>query len=339
MPALSVLLPYRDAAATIDEAVDGILGETSVDVDLELVAIDDGSRDDGAARIAALAARHRPVRPVTAAPPGASVGVAAALMRGLAVARAPLIGRMDADDVSLPGRLVQQLAALAAAPEVAVLGARVEAFPASIVGAGLQRYVVWQNSLLTPADHRRELFVESPLCHPSVILRRSALDAVGGWRDGAFPEDYDLWLRLDQAGFGLAKLPEVLLRWRHREGRATYTDPRYAPERFPHVKAGPLAHRLRTLGRPFVMWGAGPTGKRLARALEAHDVRPAAFVDIDPRKLGGRARGVAVRDSGTLVVGVETVVVAVGAEGARALIREQLIGRGFIEGEHFLCAA
>jgi glycosyltransferase involved in cell wall biosynthesis len=337
MPALSVLLPYRDAAATIDEAVDGILAEA--DVDLELVAIDDGSRDDGAARLAALAARHRQVRAISAAPASGSLGVAGALMRGLAVARAPLIGRMDADDVSVPGRLARQVAALAAAPDVAVIGTRVEAFPDAIVGAGLRRYVAWQNELLTPADHRRELFVESPLCHPSVVLRCAALAAVGGWRDGDFPEDYDLWLRLDQAGFGLAKLPEVLLRWRHREGRATYTDPRYAAARFPHVKAGPLAHRLRVLGRPFVIWGAGPTGKRLARALEPHGARPSAFVDIDPRKVGGRARGAPVREPGTLVAGVETVVVAVGAEGARALIRAHLTEWGFVEGRHFLCAA
>jgi hypothetical protein len=247
---------------------------------------------------------------------------------------------MDADDLSLPGRLRAQVDALDADPTLGALGTRVEAFPEHAVAEGMRRYVSWQNALITPDDHRRQIFVESPLCHPSVMLRAEALARVGGFRDGPFPEDYDLWLRLDATGFGLAKLPRVLLRWRHRPGRATLLDPRYARERFVELKAPHLARRLASKARPVDVWGAGPTGKRLARALERCGVRAERFVDIDPRKIGGRARGAPVVAPDRLYEpGRHWVVVALGARGARDLARAALDLAGHREGKDYLCAS
>jgi glycosyltransferase involved in cell wall biosynthesis len=324
---ISVLLPYRNAAPTIDEAVDSVLAQRGVA--LELLAIDDGSTDDGPARVA----RRRGVRQIATG----GVGLAGALRAGLAEARGAFVARMDADDVCHPDRLARELAMLLDDDRLAAAGARVEAFPAEAVGPGLRRYVDWQNSLVTPEDHAREIFIESPLCHPSVMLRREALAEVGGWREGPGPEDYDLWLRLDAAGWRLAKVPEVLLRWRHVPGRATFRDPRYAPERFREAKAPYLARRLRALGRPVAVWGAGPLGKRLARALEAHGVRARRFIDIDPRKR--TARGVRVEPPSSIEAGTETVVVAVGTPGARREIQAHLDAQGFEPGCDYLCAA
>jgi hypothetical protein len=171
------------------------------------------------------------------------------------------------------------------------------------------------------------------------MLRRDALESVSGWRDVPGPEDYDLWLRLDGKGWGMAKVPEVLFRWRHRPGRATFADSRYALERFREAKAEFLAERVRHLGLPMILWGAGPTGKRLARALEPHGLFPSAFIDIDPRKIGRTARGAPVLSTESLQPDRGTVVVAVGARGARELVRTELTQRHFIEGKHFLFAA
>jgi len=84
-------------------------------------------------------------------------------------------------------------------------------------------YVRWLNELVTPADHARDLFVEAPLCHPSVTMRRERARArAGGYVDTPWAEDYDLWIRLDSAGFELAKIALTGLRWRQpRGGRAT----------------------------------------------------------------------------------------------------------------------
>ncbi len=305
------------------------------EVSLEVLAIDDGSTDGGPGIVARIAVEDTRVRPLATG----GRGLVAALSHGLAHARAPFVARMDGDDVSLPGRLRAQLDAMTRAPRLGAIGTQVEGFPEAAVGEGLRRYIAWQNALVTAQDHAREIYVEAPLCHPSVMLRREALARVGGYRDVAWAEDYDLWLRLHGAGYELAKIPAVLLRWRHREGRATFADPRYDLARFVDAKAGPLATHIARLGRPVTVWGAGPTGKRLARALERHGVRAERFVDIDPRKIGRIARGVPIVAPEGLSRGAHTVIVAVGARGARDLIREYLVREGFVDGEDFVCAS
>jgi glycosyltransferase involved in cell wall biosynthesis len=332
-PQVSVLLPYRDAEATVHVALGSVLEESRVR--LEVLAVDDGSTDAGAAIVEDWARRDPRVRHIR----GTGDGIASALNLAARHAQADVLARMDADDISLPGRLERQLRLLGTDPLLGAVGAQVEPFADGAVGNGLLRYVRWQNALVTPEDHERDLFVESPLCHPSVAMRREAFEAVGGYREGPFPEDYDLWLRLHCGGWRLAKVPEVLLRWRHHPQRATFRDTRYLPERFRTLKAEHLASRLRDDARPLTIWGAGPTGKRMARAIEPHGVRAHRFVDIDPRKVGGTARGAPVVSPMDLRAGAELVVVAVGAAGARAEIRAHLGSLGFTDTMDFICVA
>jgi glycosyltransferase involved in cell wall biosynthesis len=335
-PVVSVLLPYRNAEETLEEAVTSVLQEHSIE--LEIIAADDGSTDGGPAIIDRIRRADPRVVPASTSSSG---GIARALNHALSLARGPFIARMDADDISLPGRLPRQVAALAQDPRLGVIGTQVEAFPEGSVGEGMQRYIAWQNALVTPEDHAREIFVEAPLCHPSVMIRRAALDAVGGFREGPWPEDYDLWLRLDARGYALAKVPEVLFRWRQRKASATFSDPRYSLARFTETRAYYLAPRLLARGRPIAVWGAGKTGRRLARQIAAHGARPELFIDIDPRKIGRTAQGAPIEAPDALVPGKNTIVVAVGARGARELIRAHLAGAGFREGMDFdfICAA
>ncbi|MBX3250380.1 MAG: glycosyltransferase [Myxococcales bacterium] len=331
---VSVLLPYRDAAPTLADAVASALADLGPDD--ELLAVDDASSDEGPAMIASLARRDGRVRALQAE----GRGLVAALETARRRARSPLLARMDADDLTLPGRFGAQRAALEAAPTLAAVGARVELFTTEghEPGEGMRHYVAWMNGLESPADHRRELFVESPLCHPSVMLRADVLDALGGYADGDFPEDYELWLRLDAAGHALAKLPTPYLRWRQHPGQTTFHDPRYRPDAFRQLKARYLARRLAAERRPLTIWGAGPIGRRLARALEAHDVYVARFVDIDPRKIGRKVRGAPITDPSAIDASTFTLA-AVGSRGARALIRAALEGARLVEGRDFLCVA
>lgn len=324
-----MVLPYRDVAATLEVAARSVLADPAT---RELHLVDDGSSDDGP-EIAARLARLDP-RVVRHAAGG--VGVTRALMLGVEVCRRPYVARMDGDDVSLPGRVSAATQLLERDPRLAVAGVRVVAEPAP--GPGLVRYVEWQNGLLSAADHAREIFVESPLCHPSVVMRRSALEQVGGYREVEWPQDYDLWLRLCAAGLGLAKVPETLFQWRHRPGRVTFTSARNHWERLLAARAHYLALELSRRGRPFVVWGAGKAGKRLARELEAHGLRPELFVDIDPRKVGSVARDRPIVGPERLPRGA-FVVVAVGAQGARPVLRARLADLGLVEVADYLFAA
>lgn len=332
MPAVSVVMPCRQAEATVQEAAESMLGQRGVD--LELLAVDDGSTDATPALLKRLSARHPKLRLLRT--PG--VGIARALQLGCRHATGTHLARMDADDVAHPDRLHLQLEGMRADPGLGALGTCVEAFPDAHVGEGMRRYVAWQNGLLSHGDHANGLFVESPLCHPSVMLRRKALEAVGGYRDFPGPEDYELWLRMAHAGWRLAKLPQVLLGWRHRAGRSTFSDPRFARARFLETKAPFLASWLKARHRHVAIWGAGVTGKRLARALEPHGVRPARFIDVDPKKIGNRARGVRIVEPRACPRG-DLVVVAVGARGARDEVRGYLNAAQRVEGRDYICAS
>ncbi|MBO6938095.1 MAG: glycosyltransferase [Deltaproteobacteria bacterium] len=318
-------MPFRDAGATVAEAIRSVLAQGGVR--FELLAVDDGSTDDGPAQVRELAERDARVVPLSAGD-----GLVDALEVGRRAARAPLIARMDADDVCLPGRFAAQVAALNEAE--GVVATRVELFGEH--GEGMARYVDWQNELLDPDAHDRDLFVESPVCHPSVALPAEMLDAAGGYRDGDFPEDYELWLRLAARGATIRKLPMVGLRWRQHGQSFSRTDGRYRPEAFRETKARYVPAALPD--RPLVVWGAGQTGKRFMRSLEAHGPRATRFVDIDPKKIGRQARGVPVVSPEALAP-EDFVLVAVGARGARDEVREFLVAQGRSEVTDFRCVA
>ncbi len=326
---VSVLLPYRDVASTIEDALESVLAESIVD---EVIAIDNGSTDAGAGLVERIARRDRRVVML-----GTDAGsLAEVLALAHAAARGGLLARMDGDDVSRPGRIARAVELLERDESLGAAGTQIAALGST--SSGLERYIAWQNGVVAPADHARERFVESTLCHPTVVLRRTALEAVGGYRDAPWPQDYDLFLRLVQAGYGLAKVPEVLFFWRQREGRATYANPRCAAPRLVEARAAYLGAALPASGRPLVVWGAGKTGKHLARALEAHGVRPVAFIDIDPRKIGREARGRPILPADALDPDA-FVIVAVGDRGARDVVRGRLVARSRVELEDFVCAA
>jgi hypothetical protein len=184
----------------------------------------------------------------------------------------------------------------------------------------------------------RERFVESPVAHPSALLRAAALDAVGGYRDGPWPEDYDLWLRLFAAGVRFAKAPEVLLRWREGPARASRRDDRYGPEGMARARAMALAHLLD--GRPAAIVGAGTAGRRLARLLLAEGARVSCFLEVDPKKVGRAPHGVPVlaHEDGLARRGDALVLSAVNAWGARERVRALLVAHGLEEGGDFLLA-
>lgn len=336
VPAVSVLLPVRDAAPWLEPCLRSLRRQTLRD--FEVVAVDDGS-SDGSLRILQEWAERDPRLHVISTPPR---GLVAALNTGLAACRAPLVARMDADDAAHPERLELQLSVLERDPKVDVVACGVRHVPVHRVGEGLRRYEAWLNGLQDHEAVLRERFVESPIAHPAAVVRRRSLEEVGGWRDPGWPEDYDLWLRLAQSGAVFAKVPRVLYFWRDHGRRLTRRHARYTKEAFLRAKAhflarGPLRHAART-----VVWGAGPTGRRLARALEREGVKPAAFVDIDPRLRGRTRRGVPVLDPEELpawLVSGAVVLAAVASRGAREAIRSRLAAMGLVEGTDFWCCA
>jgi glycosyltransferase involved in cell wall biosynthesis len=330
VPRVSVLMPCYNVAATLDEAMRSLLSQTFES--FEILAVDDGSTDETLKGLKHWARSDDRVR-VVVLPHG---GIIEALNRGLACCAAPYVARMDADDRAHPTRLERQVDYLDEHPQVAVLSSLVEGFPASDVREGFCIYIDWLNNLITHADIVREIFVESPLAHPSVMFRKRWVDDLGGYQDCGWPEDYDLWLRLYLAGARFAKIPEILLYWREHPHRLTRTDSRYSVKNFLRAKAhylmcGPLTER-----DAVIIWGAGQMGRRLSKHLLKEGAPVEAFIDIDSKKIGRTRKGrpilapEALKDELAKCAN-PVVLAAVRSRGARALIRERLSAMGLRE--------
>jgi cellulose synthase/poly-beta-1,6-N-acetylglucosamine synthase-like glycosyltransferase len=329
-----VLLPVRDGAAHLDETLRSLEAQTFPD--FEVIAVDDGSGDETPAILRAWCHRDPRVRVIRQQP----AGIVSALEHGRAVARGRYLARMDADDVCEPRRLAAQLALLESERQVALCGCGVSYFPASEVQGGARRYGEWLNAAVTHEEIARDIFVECPLAHPTFFMRRSAMEAVGGYRETGWPEDYDLVLRLWAAGSRFGKVPDVLLRWREGPTRLSRTDARYSPEAFLACKVAHLRLTLLVGSAGVVIWGAGPIGKAAARALAEAGTPVRAFVDVDPRKLGQEIHGVPVLDAGE-ASGIRGArhLAAVGRPGARERLRDLLAGAGFEELRDFVAIA
>jgi len=331
-PAVSIVLPFRNEAEHVAECLESIRRQTLED--WELLAIDDGSEDGSPSIVRAFADRDSRIRSIQ---PG-RVGLVGALNRGIEEARGPLIARMDADDVMHPDRLRAQAELLDAHPEIAIAGTQVELFPEERVRDGYREYVRWQNGCVTPEEIAANVYVESPFAHPSVMVRTDVLRRVGGYAEGPFPEDYELWLRMHAAGCRMARVPRLLLAWRERPERTSRVDPRYARDAFDRLRARFLARdpRLRA-GREIVIWGAGRKTRLRARRLMDEGVRPIAWIDIDPDKIGRAVWDLPVHPPQWLDRAPRPfVLVYVATHGARELIAPQLAAMGYRQGDDWL---
>ncbi len=320
-----MLLPVWNAAATLRECLDSLSAQSLADH--ELIAVDDGSSDASRELLEAHARADRRLR-ILVQP---HRGIVSALNHALADARAPLIARMDADDVAHPQRLERQARRLEADRDVELLGCAVRVIDGSR-NAGLRAYVDWSNRLLSHHDIVRDLLVESPLVHPSLMTRRESLERLAGYRGDSGPEDYDLLLRAHARGMRFAKLPQILLDWRDSETRLTRRDPRYDADRFRKRKIEALLDGPLQAERPAVIWGAGPVGKTWAKELLARGVTLRAFIDVHPRRVGQRIHGVPVGDVHSAAFHPGALhLIALGQPGARERARRVAANLGLRE--------
>jgi glycosyltransferase involved in cell wall biosynthesis len=324
-PDVSVVMPVRNAAETLESALASVLASSSVE--LELICIDDGSDDASGKLLDEEAARDQRLRVIHTPPRG----IVPALNLGLERARAPLVARMDADDEVLPERLSAQAEHLERHPQHCLVGCQVECFRRGGLGEGSE-------------EIERQVFVECPVPHPTWTFRRDVIRELGGYRELGWPEDLDLLYRILESGAGVGKLGQVLHRWRDHPRRVSRVSPVYGREAFARVKAHFLP-RLHPMPAA-VVWGAGRTGRRLVRLLQAEGVPTRALLDVNPRRIGTTWMGIPVFSPDRLTTRMASwrdeglrLLVAVASRGARDEIRAQLHARSLREGEDFLVVA
>jgi glycosyltransferase involved in cell wall biosynthesis len=201
---VSVVMPVRDGERFLREALESTLAQTLAD--FELVVVDDGSTDSTPTILDEAAQRDGRVR-VRRQQPG---GLTVALNAGCTLAQAPLIARMDADDVMLPDRLARQVSYLEAHADVALLGGGIVLVDEA--GRDIDR---------EPGRPELDFLVRNELTHATVMMRADAFRTLGGYRLDQ-SEDYDLWLRFDER-YGAAALAEPVIRYRLHPGQFSVT--------------------------------------------------------------------------------------------------------------------
>ncbi|KAA3663049.1 MAG: glycosyltransferase [Calditrichaeota bacterium] len=324
---LSVLLPVFNAASTIQSAVNSILEQTFPN--FELIIIDDGSKDGTSEILHTFAdSRINIIRQE-------HTGIVAALNHGLSIARGKFIARMDADDISLPQRFEKQVKLLETDVQLTAVGCGVDIFPPENIAGGMRYYVDWLNSMHTPEDIRKNMFVEMPLLHPTLMLRVNRIRVIGGYRCGDFPEDYDLLLRLFAAGGKFASTPDILFRWREHDDKLSRQAPTYRPEAFRELKLQFVRKLLLEKNGKFLFWGVGRDGKLHARSLSRYGWLPEAFIDISPKKIGQKYLDRLIIEPDAIPDTTKLILCCVGTKGARQQIRDYLLSRRFSEGEQF----
>jgi glycosyltransferase involved in cell wall biosynthesis len=330
MPRISILIPCYNASHTLNEAIESMLNQTFTD--FEIIAVDDDSEDNTKNILEDWAIRDHRVKVFSKD----HSGIIETLNYGLKYCTAEYIARMDADDRSHHERLAEQIAFLDAHSKIGLVSCLVKGFPQQDVREGFRVYIDWLNSLKSNHEIQRELYVESPFPHPSVVFRKQVILEVGGYQEHGWAEDYDLWLRMAQAGIKFAKVPSVCLEWREHPERLTRKDSRYSLENFLRAKAyylmkGPISGR-----DAVIIWGAGMMGRRLSKQLNRQGAPLVAFIDIDPKKIGHTKHHLPILSPDELTplftqYHNPVLLSAVGARGARNLIREKLNNFGFVE--------
>ncbi|HWE18446.1 MAG TPA: glycosyltransferase [Hyphomicrobiaceae bacterium] len=203
-PKLSVLMPVYNGARFLAEAIESILGQTFAD--FEFLILDDGSDDETPAILGAYAAKDTRIRSIRRP----HRGLIATLNEGLAQVRSKLVARMDADDVAHPERLERQCRHMAVAQKMWVLGTQWD-----LVDANGKHSPAPKRMPTAAPDVAAAMLCYNALHHPTVLMRRDPILKLGGYRPAyRHAEDYDLWLRVVEAGGRIDNLDWIGLSYR-----------------------------------------------------------------------------------------------------------------------------
>lgn len=180
---VAVVMPQYNAMPFLDAAIQSILGQTKTD--FELCIYDDHSTDGSYECAKSWSMQDSRIRLERGKQRLGPVGSSNAAM---AMTEADIVARMDADDVAHPDRLAQQYAVLCAYPDAALVGSTF-------------RLINRSGKLVSTATADRCLMTDFPLCHPSIMVRRAAFVAAGGYQARTdYFEDADLYARIAMHG-------------------------------------------------------------------------------------------------------------------------------------------
>lgn len=329
-PKISVILPFYNAANTLIRAIKSIIDQSHTN--WECILINNNSTDDSVEIAKHYVDKDYRFQLVNEA----RQGVVFASDAGYLISCGEYICRMDADDFSMPNRFFDLANFLDRNHDYAVVTGLVEYVAHRKETKGFERYVNWVNSVQTYRDIFNSRFIESPIVNPSAIWRRDIVEKYGFYKEGDFPEDYELWLRWLDCGVKIHKLPVVVLKWHDSDQRLTRTDKRYRDKAFYHIKTKYLAKWLtenNPLHPDIAVWGASRISRKRAGLLEYYGINIDFYIDISLKR---NLKKEVVNYKHIPDPHEVFILTYIRQANARQEIKEFLLGRGFVEGKNFL---
>lgn len=329
-PKVSIVLPFYNAELTLARAIESVADQEITN--WECILVNNNSTDTSPAIAETFVKMDSRFRLINEE----RQGVMFASNSACELAKGDYIARMDADDLSHPGRIRLQTEFLDQHPDYGAVAGLVNHVGDPETTGGFKRFVEWNNSVLSYEDIYHRRFIEAPIVNPSAMWRRETMEQFGLYRSGDFPEDYEMWLRWLDGGVKIAKVPHVVLDWFDSERRLTRTNPIYSDRAFYEIKSHYLAKWL-SEKNPFHpkvwIWGASRISRRRAKILESQGVHIDVFIDTKKsRQLDRRV----IYHEDLPSAGKGFILSYIRQMNNRELIQSFLEERGYVEGRDYL---
>ena len=336
-PVASIVLPYRNSARTLERCLTSILMQTLKN--WELIAVNDYSKDSSLQVLKSFQKIDNRIKSLNSP----RKGIVEALNFGITSANSEIIIRMDSDDEMQPDRIKKQVDFLNANSNVGLISSKVlykaentQAF----TGKGYSLYVDWINQILSNNEIKLHRFEESPFAHPSVTFRRTLIHKYGAYKEGNFPEDYELWLRWLSNGVRMEKLKSNLLTWYDSPRRLSRIGKCYSEDAFQQVKAAYLSKWLNEqnlLKKKISGWGLGKVAKKQIKHIKSQHINFSRFYEVDPAKVGNFYQGSPIVSFNEISLDQEEfILVLTGSRGAKEKIHKFLTGKSLSLGTDYL---
>jgi alpha-1,3-rhamnosyltransferase len=258
-PLVSVVIASYNHAPYIEASIRSVFAQTYPHV--ELLVIDDGSTDDSVARIKALQTEHAFDFVVQK-----NQGLSRTLNDALARAKGSLIAPFGSDDIMMPERLALQVAHLQGKPEVGICAGNIEEIDAQGALRKAARVLPFRRLDFDDVFLNRKKGAPAP----TLLFRRDALEAVGGFNPDIRLEDIYITLKITQAGYVVDILPHVLARYRVH-GSNTYKNYRFMLDNvlrtYAHFSDHPAYEQVCNNYRNSLLAKVARTDKTLAREI------------------------------------------------------------------------
>lgn len=313
---IDIIIPCKNAGPFLNQCLESIQKQTIQDWNCWV--IDDHSTDDSKQITQAFEAKDYRIKALN----NKGRGIIDALQTGISQVKGTFLTRMDADDVMAPNKLETLRSLLRTNGQGCIACGKVQYFSNKKLGEGYQKYETWINEMLQSTHPFQGIYKECIIPSPSWMLWRTDFNAIGGFSQLIYPEDYDFAFKVYKAKFRILHTDDIVHFWRDYPDRTSRTDPNYADNRFLQLKVQHFLDIDYAIDQNLILWGAGKKGKQIAKLLIVENIA-FQWISNNPKKIGHNIYHQIIK-SDDLLPPNSQVIIAVAAPKEVKSIKEKL---------------